>query len=670
MDEHVSQSIRWIPSLPLLAGALGAAWLIFGRREWPRLLICSWHIGGPLAAFASSVWLTWDLATRFAPGERFLVDELGTWISAGDFHAGLTLRLDPLSAVCAMAVSAVAVLVHVYALGFSRRDPNGPDLQRLFSVSNLLLSAVLVLFLVDHPSVALLAWQTLALVGSGLVGFRSAREFHTAAAERFAVLQRVGDLALLLALLALFWTLGGQASPGLESLEIGPGSPPPAGSDLEAGSGELQGPVTAAREAAPSGAFTLVGFLLLASVAIKAQQLPFPEWRSGSVAPVPATAILQSLCLTLPPVYLLSRLSFVFENAPLAGSALAWCGAVTSLTAALAALYASDLRRAFAYSSVSHLGVALAAAGLGAYGAAVYYALGQTLIRPLLLLSGGSVILGLGGETRLDRMGGLLKSLPWTHVAFFSGSVLLLLLPLSAAGQVWVSQPPAGWFALAAVGGLAVAALTLHTTLLYLRMSTGRPSASPGARLNPSERESSLVFGMGGLAALALFMLWVAGLPDPVGAALGVERSNSLRHFLAPVFGANSGEFDSRVAAWAASCIALGFAAALLADGQRRRGRPSWVQRLTPLLGSAAKVQRLDSVATRLLVRPLLSFAHAVRRGVESGLYERGAEAGARLTRGLAQRLAKLSQNGLAQSYLVGSLIGAALLLVYVLRGA
>ena len=670
MDEHAILSIRWIPALPLLGGALSAVWLVFAKRSWPPALVCLWHVGAPLAAFASSVWLTWDLATRFGPGDRFLVDELRTWISAGGFQADLTLRLDPLSAVFALAISAVATLVHLYAIGFSGGARRDSDLQRLLSVSNLLLGAVLVLFLVDDLTPALLAWQALALIGSGLGGFQLSKPFRAAAAGRFAIVQRVGDLTLVLALLALFWSFGGPEFPSLEYAQMRAASAPPAEIGIAAGPGESLPGEAASPGSVPTAALTLAGFLLLISVAIKAQQLPFPEWRSSSLTSIPAAALLQALCLTLPPVYLLSRVSFVFEQAPLAAAALAWCGILTGLIAGIAAVYARDLRRAFAYSSAGHLGIALAAAGVGAYGAAIFYALGHSLVRTLLLLSGGSIVLELGGQTRLDRMGGQLKSLPWTHAVFVAGSAALLFLPLTTAGQIRVSQPLPGLPALAAVAGLAVAALALHTALLYLRISTGRPRVSHRVRSGHPEGESLLVFAMAALGALTLFTLGVAGLPDPVGEVMGVERSNSLRHFLAPVFGADSDDFNSRIALYTVMCSVAGVAAAFLSERKRWRGGRSWIERLAPLLGRTERVQRLDVLATRWVVRPLVNAARAVQSRIETGLYVRGGVRGARLARNLAQGLATRAQGGLLQSYLVGGLVAAALLLAYVLRGA
>ena len=148
MLEHVNETIRWIPLLPLMGALLSGLWLIFAHRELARPLVIGLGCGAPMLSFALSLREVFQLATAFPAGERFFIDNLYTWISAGDFHAELSFLLDPLSAVMILVVTGVGSLIHIYSVGYMREDHRDDrGFQRFFCYLNLFTFAMLMLVL-------------------------------------------------------------------------------------------------------------------------------------------------------------------------------------------------------------------------------------------------------------------------------------------------------------------------------------------------------------------------------------------------------------------------------------------------------------------------------------------------------------------------------------------
>jgi NADH-quinone oxidoreductase subunit L len=371
----------------------------------------------------------------------------------------------------------------------------------------------------------------------------------------------------------------------------------------------------------------------------------------------------------VPPVVLLSRLAALGAAVPLARSALVWAASITVLVAALAALSQRDVQRVLGWSTVSQLGMALVSAALGAYTTAVFQLAAHAVLKALLVLAMGSVSLALRGERSLEHMGGLRKRLPWTHAAFLIGGVWLALLPVFAAGRsFWVIEHPGG-LALAVITGLGVALTGTYLARLYLLVFGGRLRAPLLLQRELRESDASILFPLAMLALLSFLVLFIFALPDFIGRWLGIEQANSLRYYLEPAI--PSPERFSAASVLLSALLALaGVGVGALFFRRARRLPPRPLVPLAPVLRWVERGYRLDALCAALLGRPVQALARWLDRVVESAALDRGAVEGpGRLLVALSERGLRYAQSGWVQSYLLAMLVGALVLLAWLVRG-
>ncbi len=676
--EHAAALIPWIPLLPLLAAASSGVWLLLTRRAWPSTIVWLVHCAAPLLAFAISVLATWVLATGFEPDERFLTANLYTWISAGDFHAELALLLDPLSAVMALLVSGVGSLIHIHAAGRMRVDER-PDrgYQRSGVYLNLLLGAMLVLVLGDNLVLLFLGWQGVGVASYLLIGFwyLDGRAAH--AAQRAFVVHRIGDLGLLLGICLLFWAYSEIGQPTLAFRTMLEHAPALAGARVDVpwwlGLAGLDVPTWSLA--------SLAGLLLLLGACAKSAQLPLHVWLPDSVAaPAPASALIQAAATATAGVYLIARMAFLYEMAPGAQATLIWIGIGTAFLGASIALAQRDIERVLAWSTVSQLGFVWVAVGVTSYTAALFHLISHAFFKALLVLAAGSVVVALGRERRLERMGGLRGPMPWTHATFLIGAWALAGLPPTSGffsrdeilgGLFRAELYGAEW--VFALGVVAAAMTSFYAARLYLLVFDGPSRASYSVGRGVREQNASMVFPLVVLSGFAV-LGGIFGLPDTWGAWIfGVERSNSLHYFLVPVTGEADPEPADLVALAASLAAAFGGVAVAVALYRRHlRLSRRWLFRLVPLQRALVEGLWIDALYERSLVRPLRGLSHGlVARTLDARWIDAGLFGGAaRAVHALADRWIKRSQTGLVQSYVFAMLVGVLALLAWLIGGA
>ncbi len=681
MTEHENAALRFIPLLPLVAALLSGVWLVFARRELPRAAVIALACGAPIASFAIAIVQVFNLALAgSAPEEAaFYVDNLYTWISAGDFHAELAFLLDPLSAVMVLVVTGVGSLIHIYAVGYmddDQREDRG--FQRFFAYLNLFTFSMLMLILGDNLLVMFVGWEGVGLCSSLLIGFWYLDDHNARCGQKAFVVNRIGDFGFLLGIFLLFWSFAQAGVPTVEFREMAANIGLLANETVE-----LPAWLAFLPGFPRIGLLTLACLCLFVGACGKSAQIPLYVWLPDAMAgPTPVSALIHAATMVTAGVYMVCRMSFAYSLAPGAQATVAWTGALTAFLAATIGLAQTDIKKVLAYSTVSQLGYMFLAAGVAAYSSAIFHLMTHAFFKALLFLCAGSVILGMHHEQDITRMGGLRRRMPVTSATFLVGVIAIAGVPpfsgffskdeiLLAANQ---AHGIPGHFALWLIG-LATAFLTaFYMFRLYYLVFSGESRASHHTQEQIHESGNWVLVP---LVVLAVFSVigGFFGLPDAYGALFGVERSNSLHHFLQPVVNAPVHEIDPATEFGLAAGTTLvglaGIALATLLYYWRREWVPGIVSAIRPLYALVRDKYHVDELYDFAIVRPLGAVSRGLlARGIDQRLIDDiGVNGMASFVRASADGALKYLQTGLAQSYIFAMLIGGALLVAWLVRG-
>ncbi|MEB2346345.1 MAG: NADH-quinone oxidoreductase subunit L [Deltaproteobacteria bacterium] len=663
--------LRWIPLLPLFGALVHGVLLALVRRALPRGLVIALSVGAPALAFV--VTLLGFFQLRALPGSSVgLVDEVYTWIGAGRVVAEMSFLLDPLSVVMCLVVLGVGTLIHVYSIGYmddDHREDGG--FQRFFCYLNLFLCAMLMLVLGDNLLVLFLGWEGVGLCSYLLIGFWYGDRWNAYCGLKAFVVNRIGDFGFLIGIFLLLWALA-DVGATLNFREL-----------------EAALPRIVERSVAVPGWLggswrltTLIGVCLFVGAMGKSAQIPLYVWLPDAMAgPTPVSALIHAATMVTAGVYMVCRMSFLYEAAPGASALIAWTGAITALFAATIAITQTDIKKVLAYSTVSQLGYMFLAAGCGAYSAAIFHVGTHAFFKALLFLGAGAVILALHHEQDTDRMGGLRRRLRRTHAVFLVGVLAIAGLPPFSGFfskdevllSAWLAHDVPGHQWLWAIGVVTAAITAFYMFRLHFRTFAGASRVEPQVEHHGIHEPAATVLWP--LYVLAFFAIvgGFAGLPQAYGDLLGVPDSNSLSNFLRRVVRtqehhvAHSTEFA--LAGVATLAAALGAAGAWLLYV----ARPELPARIRSGAGALhrllANKYYVDELYDALFVRPLIALSdHVLFRGIDAGLIDGVAVNGsARFVRSLADDALKYLQGGLTQGYLITMVAGTFAVLAWLL---
>jgi len=660
--------LRWIVMLPALAAAVQGVFLVVLRREMSRRIAVVLSCGAALLSLAiSSVAFAQLIGLE---GEPLLVDVVYTWIGVGvanaAFSADVALQFDALSAVMCLLITGLGLIVHVYASASMRHDEReDAGFQRYFCYADLLLTSLLVLVLADSLPLMLVGWQGVGLCSYLLIGFWYSEKANASAATRALVLNRIGDVGLLLGICLLFWVLADAGAPAISFRGIEASFPQIA-----------ERTVTVPVWLGGSWTFpTLIGLCLFLGAVGKSGQVPLQIWLADAMAgPIPGTALVHSLSAAVGGVYLLCRLSFVYAITPELSAVIAWVGAVTAVMGALFALVQTDIRKVLASSTMSQVGLMFLAVGCGAYTAAIFHLVSHALSKTALFLGAGIVILALHHETNLHHMGGLRRSLVWTHVWMVVAVLAIAGVPLSSAffsaGEILVSAASAtdipGSQFLYGLALLTAGLTSLYIFRLLILAFWGEPRAVPnfGSRVIDPRRRVMLP-----LACLAIFAYFAGLLTPPQfwgDIMIPGESSDSLGNFLATAVVVTDHDALEAGRRWALMgqaqlALALGFALAFAVYVYRPKLPDEIAVRVSWLHAALLKGGYVKSLYRSLLVRPLGFVSQKLLDQVLDQRVIDGAivNGSARLLTDIANHGLKYVQSGLTQGYFVTMLLGA-----------
>ncbi len=380
-----------VPAMPLL----GTLIIGFGRRKFTA------NTAGGLATVLVALSFVLTLVLFLGHhGERHIV-HLFNWITVGEMQIPFAFQIDALSLWMMLFITGVAALIHGYSIGYMHDDPR---VATFFAQLNLFTFAMLLLVMGSNFLVTFIGWEGVGLCSYLLIGFwYKTPEFNYAGRKAF-VMNRIGDVGMVLAMALLFLQFG--------TLNYAP-------------------VMDKAGLMAPNNPVVITATLLLFLGATgKSAQIPLLTWLPDAMAgPTPVSALIHAATMVTAGVFLVVRSSVLYELAPYTQQIVLWVGVATALFGATVGLFQNDIKKVLAYSTVSQLGYMFAAMGVGAYSAGMFHVTTHAFFKALLFLGAGSVIHALGGEQDIRKMGGLKNTTRTTYVTFLVATLAIAGIP-------------------------------------------------------------------------------------------------------------------------------------------------------------------------------------------------------------------------------------------------
>jgi NADH-quinone oxidoreductase subunit L len=395
------QAIVFLPLLgALIAGLFGR---LIGAR--PAELITT------LLLFISAI-LSWIAFVRVGFGHMDERIVLFTWMQSGDLKVDWALRIDALTAVMLVVVTTVSGLVHLYSIGYMHEDPYRP---RFFAYLSLFTFAMLALVTSDNLAQLFFGWEGVGLASYLLIGFWYHKPEANAAAIKAFVVNRVGDFGFALGIFALF-----MMTTSIDLDTVFAQAPALTGKTINFFGWHAD-------------ALTLICLLLFMGAMGKSAQFLLHTWLPDAMeGPTPVSALIHAATMVTAGVFMVARLSPLFELAPNAAAVVTLVGATTAFFAATIGLVQNDIKRIVAYSTCSQLGYMFVAMGVGAYSVGMFHLFTHAFFKALLFLGSGSVIMAMHHEQDIRNMGGLRHKIPFTYWTMVIGTLALTGFPFTA----------------------------------------------------------------------------------------------------------------------------------------------------------------------------------------------------------------------------------------------
>ncbi|MCA9471099.1 MAG: NADH-quinone oxidoreductase subunit L [Nitrospirales bacterium] len=564
---------------------------------------------------------------------------LYTWATSGDLSITLGLYLDQLTVVMLLLVTIVSSLVHIYTIGYMHGEP---AYDRFFSNIALFTFSMLMLVMSDNFLQLFVFWEAVGLCSYLLIGHWYERQSARAAATKAFVVNRIGDFGFVLAILFVFVMFGSlsyqqvfEAAPKITNATV-----------------NLLGSVGGNWDVS---ALTLICLLLFVGAIGKSAQVPLHVWLPDAMeGPTPISALIHAATMVTAGVFMVARLSPLYDLSPVAMSVVAVVGGATMVIGATIALTQTDIKRVVAYSTMSQLGYMIMACGLGGYAEGIYHLLTHGAFKALLFLGCGSVIIALHHEQDMRRMGGLKDKLPITYWTFVVGALALSGFPFTAG---WFSKDHlliAAW--MSGPLGQVLAGLGIFTALLTAFYSFrlvfvtfwGESRVDPRHADHVHEPSSAMTYPLMVLAVLSVLAGYI-GIPE----------------FLQPVFAGgveHHGGAATGVKIFATLAGFLGIAAAYFVYVQS----PGLPERLATQWQSLYQFSLnkwyVDEAYDKSIVNPTFRIADQMWKHVDVGVID-GAVNG--LARGVAWGgwVTRLLQSGETQNYALAMTVGAVTIL-------
>ncbi|WP_262268911.1 NADH-quinone oxidoreductase subunit L [Microvirga yunnanensis] len=356
--------------------------------------------------------LSWISFIHVGFGEGATRVQVAQWMSVGDLQVDWAFRIDTLTAMMLVVVNTVSALVHLYSIGYMHEDPHRP---RFFAYLSLFTFAMLMLVTADNLIQMFFGWEGVGLASYLLIGFWYQKDSANAAAMKAFIVNRVGDFGFLLGIFTIFVLFNGVTFDGIF----------PRVAEFANARFTFLG--------IEWHALTIACLLLFMGAMGKSAQFLLHTWLPDAMeGPTPVSALIHAATMVTAGVFMVARLSPVFEYAPAALTVVTVIGGITAFFAATIGLVQNDIKRVIAYSTCSQLGYMFVGLGVGAYSAGVFHLFTHAFFKALLFLGAGSVIHAMHHEQDIRHMGALRRYIPFTTAMMAVGTLALTGFPFTA----------------------------------------------------------------------------------------------------------------------------------------------------------------------------------------------------------------------------------------------
>ncbi|MFO7257631.1 MAG: NADH-quinone oxidoreductase subunit L [Bacteroidota bacterium] len=628
----------WIWIIPLLPLA-GFITISLLNKRLPHAAVSVLAPGVVLLAFLLAVrvffWLLSD------PNIVLSTTAL-TWFSSGGFSVSFSLIADRLSGLMMLIITGVGFLIHVYSVGYMHGDEG---YNRFFSYLNLFIFFMLILVMGSNYLLMFVGWEGVGLCSYLLIGFWFRNQDYNDAAKKAFIMNRIGDLGMILGIILIFVHFGSIAYEDVFPAAANVESVPPI--------------------------ITLIAILLFIGAIGKSAQIPLFTWLPDAMAgPTPVSALIHAATMVTAGVYMIARSNILYTLSPLALDIVAVTGVVTALMAATIALRQNDIKKVLAYSTVSQLGLMFVAMGTGAYATGMFHMMTHAFFKALLFLGAGSVIHAMAGEQDIRRMGGLAKHLPVTWLTFLIATLAISGIP-PLSGFFSKDEILANAFADNLSLWIAAAFTSLLTVFYMFRLLfltfKGTPRMSEDVKKHLHESPRSMTIPLIVLAVLSVAGGWV-NIPEVLGGG------HAFSNYLAPVFADSQRLMEQHHVSHGTELTLMGVIVTLtvvvivLAYREYvRMGRVPEPDE-AKLRGVARLLNRkyfIDEIYEALIVRPLFLLSTVLYEIVDRALVDRVVNSTGGVVRGLGQAFRKV-QTGNTGFYVF--VMAAAVLLLITLK--
>jgi NADH-quinone oxidoreductase subunit L len=603
------QNLWIIPALPLAGFLLNG---LFGRRL-PKAIVNMIAIASVLFSFAWVLKVFYTAGTLDTPvTERYF-----TWIRSGEFSVGWDLTVDRLTAIMLLVVTGIGSLIHIYSTSYMEHEEG---YWRFFAYLNLFMFFMLTLVLAANYLLLFIGWEGVGLCSYLLIGFYFKRPSATTAGNKAFIVNRIGDFGFFLAMLMIV---------------------------LQFGTLDFHNVMSAA-PGKPEAVLSTICLLLLLGACGKSAQFPLYVWLPDAMeGPTPVSALIHAATMVTAGVYVVARSSALFIHAPFAMEVVAVIGLFTAVFAATIGLLQNDIKRIFAYSTVSQLGYMFLGLGVGAFSAGIYHLVTHAFFKALLFLGAGSVIHACAGEQDVRKMGGLRKRVPvtfatlicaslaisgiWPFAGFYSKDAILIAAYQHAPWMFYVGVITAGMTAFYVFRAIFL-------TFFGEYRGTAHPHESPATMTGP---------------LIVLAILSVVG-----GFVFNVP------HYLEGMFRTPEEGNTTFLMAISVGVAALGIAIA----GHLYLGRNNVAEMLAKnfhgLYSLIYNKYFVDEIYDAAIVQPVVGISRVVLwRGIDNGLIDGLVNGIARQIRNIGSLLKRL-QSGSVRSYATWVVFGSVVLIV------
>lgn len=618
--------IAWlVPFFPLI----GFLVIGLGRKYLSKSLTGIIGSGSVFISFLVSVWIFFQVKN----GNSHVADYFN-FISTGTLKIPFSFQIDALSSLFLLIITGVGFLIHVYSAAYMKEESN-EHYSRYFSYLNLFVFSMLLLVMGSNFVILFIGWEGVGLCSYLLIGYWFKNNEYNYAARKAFIMNRIGDLAFLI---AIFWIIAKVGSVSFSDVFAAEALSKLSNSDI-----------------------TFITLLLFVGATGKSAQIPLYTWLPDAMAgPTPVSALIHAATMVTAGIYMIARSNVLYSMAPVTQNVVAIIGLATAILAATIALKQNDIKKILAYSTVSQLGYMFLALGVGAYSAAVFHVMTHAFFKALLFLGSGSVIHAMSGEQDIRNMGGLSKKLKITFITFLIGCIAIAGIPPFSgffskdAILLSVFEKNHVLYGIALFGALLTAFYMFR--LLFITFS-GSFRGTKEQKHHLHESPAAMTIPLIALAILSIIGGFV-GIPE-----VFMKGGGRLNEFLSPVIAQHGEQLVSHSTEYLLMGLStiLAILAIVVAWFRFRNYQRSETKGFGKILENKWYV---DELYDRIIVNPAQKFA-----GFLNNLFERYVVDG--MVNGIGKlilygsRQIRLLQSGLVGSYVLLMVLSILLLLLF-----